>query len=228
MRKLQRTVHTHSYIERQLLHFLEYQNEFVDLLDQWPIPREVSLGAARALGVRHPRYPVTRVPMVMTFDFLCVFHDAAKNEFLQPYDCKMTKYLDRPRVQELLSIHRAAAEHLGMRRPILFTERTLPRQVVRNIAWVRGQLPHPGEPQAVHELFLDAPSLMHAHIAESRPDQPIWSYCKEFDEAQGWQPGVSLRVMSYLLWMHRLEAKLDGPDIPLQPVPLAAYADVVR
>ena len=74
--KLNRTIHTFSYLERALFLYTEFQDNFLGYAEQYPMDRRVTLGAAKSLVLRHPRYPFTGVPVVMTLDALVTMRGA--------------------------------------------------------------------------------------------------------------------------------------------------------
>lgn len=224
MRKLDRVVHTHSYIERAFLIVAEFQASFSDINEQFPIPREVTLGAAESLGIRHQTYPVSHVPVVMTIDFLLTSITPDGEIHKVPWDCKREDDLKNPRILEKLSIHRAAAKHLGLGPSRLFTEKSVPRQVLRNIEWIRATLPLEGEAQWIHALYATEPALMLQDILERRPVSQIWNFCADYDVRKGFEPKTALRVFGWLLWAHKVRVDLASRDVPYQAVTLTDSA----
>jgi hypothetical protein len=53
----------------------QYQNNLVDVLEQYALPRSETRKAANALGVRHQVYPNSNIPVVMTTDAVFVVND---------------------------------------------------------------------------------------------------------------------------------------------------------
>jgi len=66
--KLKRTIHTFSYLERALFLWQEFQPDFNGWNEQRPMDRSLTLGYAKQLRIPHPRYPKSRIPVVMTLD----------------------------------------------------------------------------------------------------------------------------------------------------------------
>lgn len=219
MAKIGRVVHTHSYIERNFLVLAEFRKDFCDVYEQYPIDRSVTLGAARSLGIRHPTYPISNAPVVMTIDFLLVTKDGRGQIEMHPWDCKLERALSDSRVLEKLTLHRAAAEHIGWNPVRLFTERSVPTQVIRNVQWIRSALPLQGEPDMIHELFQSEPTAMFNDIAYRKPRLLISDYCRGYDKKRGFPPGTAIRVFAWLLWSHRLSVDLRGQFLPTQMLP---------
>lgn len=67
--KLGRTVHLMSEVESKIFYGLEWQRSIIDIREQFPLDRDLTLEIASHLGIKHPYYPGTRVPTVMTVDF---------------------------------------------------------------------------------------------------------------------------------------------------------------
>ncbi|MBT3067959.1 TnsA endonuclease N-terminal domain-containing protein [Rhodoferax sp. U11-2br] len=218
MRKLDRVVHTHSYIERAFLLVAEFMASFHDVQEQWPLPREVTLGAAESLGIRHPTYPVSRIPVVMTVDFLLTTVTPDGELIKVPWDCKREEDLKDPRILEKLSLHRAAAEHLKLKPSRLFTDRSVPKQVLRNIEWIRATLPLAGEPDWVHALYRSGPADMLQDLVSTAPKALVWDYCADYDARKGYEPTTALRIFGWLLWAHKLELNISGRDVAYQVV----------
>ena len=90
---LKRTVHTFSYIERALFLFVEFWLRPWLYREQLAMDRGITMGAAAALGIRYPRYPKTRVPVVMTLDAVVSSTDLAGRPVVAAYDCKPARHL---------------------------------------------------------------------------------------------------------------------------------------
>ena len=72
-----RPVHLHSGLERALYLILEFSSDIIEFKEQVPMDRALTLGAARELGIKHPVYDKTAVPVVMTLDALITERDSA-------------------------------------------------------------------------------------------------------------------------------------------------------
>lgn len=219
MRKVNRVVHTHSYIERAFLLVAEFQNAFYGIKEQVAIPREITLAIAEKLGIRHPTYPVSHAPVVMSFDFVFETVDSDGVIHQTPWDCKREAELQNPRIIEKLAIHQAATNHLGMEPSRLFTEKSVSKQVLRNIEWIRATLPLAGEPASVHELFATEQIAMLGDVAGVGGDVLVKDYCTAYDKRRGFERGMALRVLGWLMWDHKVSIDLEGRDIPQQLLP---------
>ena len=72
--KIHRTHHLISNAERDYLTVLERDNSIIDIREQFPLLTQTETQAiATSLNYRHPVYPGTQIPVVMTTDFLITF-----------------------------------------------------------------------------------------------------------------------------------------------------------
>jgi hypothetical protein len=68
--KIRREHHFLSDVEWNLFLLLEHSQDIVDIREQFPLDRDLTVEISASLGIRHPCYPGTHVPTVMTTDFL--------------------------------------------------------------------------------------------------------------------------------------------------------------
>lgn len=215
--KTGRTHHLFSNIERALFLKAEYGDSFVDFQEQRAMEREHTLAIAKVLGIRHPVFIGTNVPFVMTLDAVVVRRGDDGLLYREAYDAKETSALLDPRTLQKLDIHRAYCEQRGWKHTIV-TNETFPRDVVRNLEWIRMGARKPLEVITVHGLFDDLPQRMLAEVREKQPRAAVKDFCAGFDEAHGLLRGTGLRVMQVLLWQHNLTPDLSGGPLHLTPV----------
>lgn len=216
--KFKRTVHTMSYMERRLFLLHEFLPNFVSYLEQYPMERRITLGAAAALGIRHPVYPGTKVPVVMTLDAVVTLTGPDGRPVTAGWDAKPEAELLKPRVLEKMSLHKAYCRHVGMEH-FVFTERTAPTRLARNIDLVRMSLPKDGEEESVPGLFTVHPELMLDDLELNRPRVPIWSYCERYDALHQLPLGTGLRIFKCLIWHHRVKVDMTAQKLELLQVP---------
>jgi hypothetical protein len=156
----------------------------------------------------------------MTLDFLLETLTPDGEIIRTPWDCKREDDLKTPRILEKLSIHRAAAVHMGLAPARIFTEQSAPKQVVRNVEWIRATLPLEGEPAYIHQLYETEQDALFNDILSRGPHRCIADHCSEYDRRRGFERGTALRVFGWLLWAHRLPIDLNARSIPLQPMNL--------
>lgn len=66
-----RVVHLLSINELLMYSIIARDNTIVECYEQFALPLEDTLDIATELGVKHPVYPDTRIPIVQTIDFMC-------------------------------------------------------------------------------------------------------------------------------------------------------------
>jgi len=216
---LGRTVHTHSYLERAFFLIKEFTGRLLSYEEQLPMDRSITLGAAKQLGVRHPVYPTTGVPVVMTLDVLLKERDPSGRPIVSAWDIKPHSELGKRRVLEKLSLHKAYCAHFGIPHYI-FTERSVPKVAIRNIDWLRLSLQKAGEIESVPRLFTDHPVLMLDELAAGEfPRTSIRDYCLGYDHRRGLPRGTGLRVLKHLAWNRQVRINLLADPVETQPTP---------
>lgn len=218
--RLKRTIHTFSYLERDLYLWHEYRG-FRDYREQVPMDRRITLGAAEVMGIRHPRYMQTGVPFVMMLDAVVIRDGRNGTQHVEAWDAKPKFRLANPRIREKLSLHKAFCAYIGMKHSF-FTEDTVSRVVLKNIEWARGALPLEGELESIPELFTKEASRFQGWLRAKHRRAPVRELCQTWDGAHGFEPGTALRLFKFLVWHKRLRVDLNRPDLtaialPLQP-----------
>lgn len=214
----ERTIHTFSYIERNLYLLHEYEPGLVDYREQYPMSREVTMGAALALGITHPRYPLTRVPVVMTIDALVTRTLPNGVTEVSAWDAKPFAHLDDKRVLEKLSLHRAFCNHWGIKHHI-FTEKSVNPNVTRNLDWLRSAATRDGEDQSVKMQLVRHKGLILSDLYFSKSRKSLAAYCAAHDIEHLLEPGSALRAFKQLIWERQLETDLSAKDITKLKVP---------
>lgn len=219
--KLKRTIHTFSYLERALFLYTEFQSDFWGYQEQFPMDRSITLGAAQTLNIKHPRYPRSRVPVVMTLDAVVTMQRKDAPARVGAWDVKPAGQLEKKRVAEKLSLHKAYCAHIGIPHYI-FTENSISRDVIRNIDWIRMSLPKDGESALVPGIFTWHPDQMLEQLATSRKTPNISAFCAPYDFLNHLESGTGLRILKMLLWQHRVQVNLNAKWIEREPIPRPA------
>jgi hypothetical protein len=219
--KLKRTIHTFSYLERALFLYTEFQSNFEGYQEQFPMERSITLGAAQTLNIKHPRYPRTSVPVVMTLDAVVTMRGDDGRARVGAWDVKPARQLGKKRVAEKLSLHKAYCAHSGISHNI-FTENSISKDVIRNIDWIRMSLPRDGELASVEGIFTWHPDQMLEQLATSRKTPDVSIFCAQYDFLNHLESGTGLRIFKMLLWQHRVRVNLDAKWIEREPIPRPA------
>jgi hypothetical protein len=211
-----------SNIERHmfLLHRHMHRGVLVAYRSQFPLPREVTLAVAKECGIRHPRYPRTNVPLVMTVDAL-VTTDAGNNQMVTcAWDAKPHAELDNARTREKLTLHRAACSLLGYTHHV-FTEKSVPRTTIRTIEWLWAARLRPGECAEEVAILKAHKVAVVADLFHRHPRKSIERYCSDSDATNGLQRGTTLRALKQLVLEDVLSVDLSSAptDILAMRVP---------
>jgi len=210
--KTERTHHLLSDNEWRAFLMLEWALDIDDIREQYPLPRDITQEVALSLGVRHPAYPGTRVPAVMTLDFLVTrIRDGQRT--LVAMDSKSDEELDNPRAMEKLEISREVCHALGIPHHLLLTSLT-PTQKVKNIEWIRSgaRREHETEPR---EGFYEEHMAALLHDIVTYPlDVSLKEYCERYDTRAGAPSGTAMRCSRMLMGNRALSVDLSCEDIP--------------
>ncbi|MDQ0627146.1 TnsA endonuclease N-terminal domain-containing protein [Paraburkholderia graminis] len=214
--KFGRTIEMVSDVEWNTFVLLEFCKEVTAVYEGFPLPRDTTLEIAAALGIKHPYYPGTTVPAVMTVDFLASL-DRNDSSRLLAIDCKRTEDAEDERAIEKLQITHAYFAGCGIEHRLVFHS-SLPMQKVRNIEWFRGAVWKPGQTSPSLEQLHELCSAMKDEFSGSTRLDSLAKYCNAFDHRHGVTPGLGLRVARILLWERSLRCDLNTPHLDQAPM----------
>lgn len=219
--KTGRTHELLSDVEYRLFLVLEWMPDVIDIREQYPLNREMTLTIAQQLGLRHPYYPGTQVATVMTVDFL-VSRMVAGVKSLMALNAKRDEEASDEHSMLKLEIQREYFELNGVQHHAIFHSH-ISRQKTDNIDWIRSALVKPGENEPRPGFFSGLTARMAAELSQSPSDQatPLSQYCLAFDERHGLERGIGLRVAQML--MHERVLKVDLSSKNLAAEPLSAF-----
>lgn len=168
---------------------LEWADNVIDIREQFPLNRELTLNIAETKGIKHPTDPKTNTPIVMTTDF---FITVRKKDELR-YLVRTIKYeneLNSERQIEKFEIERAYWEDQGVSWGIV-TEKEIPVTVVDNIKWVhKSYFDEDANDKEINNQLL---------YALSRQEGSIISALNEFDEEYKLEKGTALSIFKWML-----------------------------
>ncbi|KAB0501388.1 TnsA endonuclease N-terminal domain-containing protein [Pseudomonas moorei] len=141
MIKSRTTNRTHHYLSKQEFktHLLtEYQADTIDIREQYALlPWNETQLISQSLGIRHPIYPGTNTPIVMTTDLLVSMQRTDGTELIA-LSVKLTKDLG-PRNLEKLLIERSYWERRGICWSLV-TEKNTPKYLPENLQFFEASL----------------------------------------------------------------------------------------
>lgn len=215
--KFHRSHHLLSNAERDYHLILEHNPSIIDIREQFPLLTQAETQAiASSLNYRHPMYPGTQVPVVMTTDFLVTFMDSAGEARLAARSVKYRKEFEdadlggQNRMAEKLEIE---AKYWAARKvewKLVFHE-NLSRTKIANLVVLRTYANiHPSLPtdKNINSLL----EFIEGCNTEQLPLKILLQKASRaiFIEYMGVK-----RLFHHLLWTGRLEADLSGKLISL-------------
>lgn len=213
--KTGRVHHLLSDVEWQLFLLLEFSPTVLDIREQFPLKRVETLSIAAELGIRHPTYPGTNVPTVMTCDFLVILQEEGDEKVVRAFSCKREGGVDDERDIEKLEIERVCFNRLNVPHHLVF-DRSLPKHKIQNLNWCRGATINDEGTYQYDEAFEEHRQRLINEISR-RPAGSLSQVCASYDLRAGAEPGTGLRVVRSLLWRRELLTDLDTPDLAAQP-----------
>lgn len=216
--KTGREHHLFSNVEWDLFLLLEWAQDVVDIREQFPLCRDLTQAIAADLGIRHPCYPGTNVPTVMTVDMLVTrIHNGEK--VYEAFNAKRTEEAEDQTSLEKLEIQRYYFETSGIPHRLVFHSE-IPLVEARNIELIRGGNLGPDEHEP-YSGFYDHHKTLMASLLERQLAKSIslTEFCDYFDRAQGVTPGTGLRVAKMLMLDRVLVSDLANPDLVTAPLP---------
>lgn len=184
-----------------------YEDDVVDIREQFPLDRIETILIAEVLGVRHPVDRVSRIPLVMTTDLL-ITRKVPRGLREYAYAVKEDKDLKNPRTIEKLKIEEIYWATRGVTWKIQLRSE-LKTNVALNLAWIfdsdatvawgSARIPHiKSQLESVVRLY---------------PAAPIGLACRLLDNQSGLAIGTALAVARALLARKELlvDLNLDPP-----------------
>lgn len=218
--KTGRTHHLLSDVEHNLFLALEWQHDIVDIREQYPLDRALTQDIARCLNIRHPYYPTTHVPTVMTVDFLVTKVRCGTQEVIA-FNAKRDEEAEDEKSINKLEIQRDYFSQLDITHHIVYHS-DIPPSNVANIGDIREAPLRPDEAEPRVGFFADLCVRMAADLPTARPSTRLGQYCAEFDGRLGLPPGTGIRVARMLMAERVLIPDLSSPNLVAEPI--AAFA----
>ncbi|MCI0614042.1 TnsA endonuclease N-terminal domain-containing protein [bacterium] len=204
--KIPRAYHMQSDLEEK--HFLisEYNSGVEDLCEQVALlPVEKTVEIAEQLGIRHPVYRGTKIPIVMTTDLILVAVDGATPKIFAR-NVKYSKDLNNPRTIEKLRIERMFWLLNGDEFAIV-TEHEISDTLYQNIRWIRSGaiLPRHLNDPAIVTKFL------RKLIQTNNSDKTLRSILLEVSSSAGLNMNDATWLFKHLHWKQIVTTDLLQP-----------------
>lgn len=215
--KTRRVHHLFSDVEYGLFLAAEWSRSVLDIREQFPLDRAVTQTIAHQLKIRHPCYPTTQVPAVMTVDLLLTKLEHGEKKLLA-LNAKRDEEAENATSLEKLEIQRSYFEEHGIEHHLIYHSQ-LPQRKIRNIAWIRDAQLKEGEIEPRPGYYVQLCSSMGRELGAGEQldawqhGQSLANYCQTFDERYGLEPGSGLRVARMLMHEHALVVNLESKDL---------------
>lgn len=215
--KTGRVHHLFSDVELDIFVAAEWANEVQDIREQFPLDREITQTIAQKLGIRHPYYPGTDVPTVMTVDLLLSISYGGETKTVA-INAKRDEEAEDERSLLKLEIQRTYFEYMGCEHHLMYHS-SLPKQKLQNIYWLRDAQVSQGEIEPRPGFYNLLKFKMGDELAAyTHADLTLQSYCADFDMRHGIEAGTGLRVARMLMQERALMVDLNSPSLSDEPL----------
>jgi len=109
---------------------LDWSDDVIDIREQFPINREITLKIAELMNIKHPHDSSTQTPIVMTTDFFITLRHGSKFDYIAR-TIKPENELNSSNVIGKFEIERAYWEEQNVDWAIV-TEKDLPKTIIEN------------------------------------------------------------------------------------------------
>lgn len=133
--KTTREHHLFSDLEFNYHCFCDWAENVIDIREQYPLDRELTLKIAEDLGIKHPIDSKTSTPIVMTTDCFLTMREGSSIIY-KARTMKFEKDLNDERVIEKFEIEKCYWEQQGIDWAIV-TEKELPTTFISNLKFLR-------------------------------------------------------------------------------------------
>ncbi|MDF8365303.1 TnsA endonuclease N-terminal domain-containing protein [Achromobacter anxifer] len=209
--KVGRTLHLLSGLEHNVYLLLERSKEVIDIREQYPLDRDQTLEVASRLGLKHPVYPHSEVPVVMTVDFLVDFVRDGKRS-VEAIAVKTSAELRSKRSVAKLEIARTTLQDMGIPHHLILDTK-LPHRAVENIQWIYSA-------RSGDDETTENGNSVEAHLDDFEQQlkyadglTTARAACESFDAARSLEAGTSIRLLKRLMIERRVRAPLTATEI---------------
>lgn len=221
--KVDRVYHTLSDLEYAYLLVLEFSEQVVDIREQYPLlPVESAQRIAAERGIDYPRYVSTRVPFVLSTDFLVTYLDDQGQRRLAARAVKYQADISprSPDVQRTLEKLEIEREFWGANDWQLVTEACIGKETLHNLAWLsEGAL----TPADLGGVQLRLPFL---EVLEdlSGSERMLSSLLRTAGNAVHLTYPQAIALFKHLVWIKTIRFDLRTQPLKLtQPTPLLTF-----
>jgi len=220
--KTGREHHFLSNIEFDLYLLLEWAPTVIDIREQFPLPRDLTVAFAEELGIKHPCYPKSTIPIVITVD-ICATYEVNGEQVIRGYSCKPAEATETERTLEKIQIERFLFQKSGHQHHLVI-DQDLPTQQCRNIESILGSLETPGELLPYPDFFTVQQGKMLTEWRQANGSLSVAEFCHGFEGRNNLTKGYGLRVARQLMYHRKLATDLNAA--PIQELPVSAFQSI--
>ena len=208
-----------SLQEIRYFYILEWAEQVTDIREQYPLlPSSETLEIAQQYGLKHPKEPATRSPIVMTTDF-CISLRSHIGVVQLARTVKPSQELAKKTVLEKLEIERRYWERRNIDWKIV-TERDIPTVLAKNIAWLHPRFHRNSLSLSEHQIA-QVKNLLTQYVLESNDSlAKIAALC---DANFSLHRGSSLSVARHLLATRQWLVDMNQPIHPSRKLVLQGH-----
>lgn len=182
-----------SNLERSYFFLLDWSDIVLDIREQFPLDRELTIKIAEEKGIPHSIDNRNNTIIPMTTDFFITLIQNSSRVYLAR-TVKPCKDLEDPRVIEKFEIEREYWEKKGVNWGII-TEEELPEGFVKNIQWVHKSYFLDSEEDEL--LAIELLKILKSN--QNSLNTKIIKLCNRFDEEYNADVGTALTYVKYLI-----------------------------
>ncbi|THD04627.1 hypothetical protein B1810_04210 [Panacagrimonas perspica] len=191
----------------------EYSTLIVDIREQFPLlPYGSTEVIAADMGVRHPIYPESVTPVVMSHDFVLTMSDKATDQTPLAISAKYqwNEAAKNKRMLEKLEIERRFATKVGRTNWKLVTDANFDPMVVSNLDWLHYGMRHdlPKEYRQIAPCLLP---LLRGLDYQERRLSAVLTDLEKIPDLRGLSPTIAFKVAA---WMGHLPLDLASEIRP--------------
>lgn len=210
-----RVHHMFSDLEANFFYILAWKDDVIDIREQYNLGDTTeTLEIADLLGFRHPMIPGTTQPNVMTTDFVVTFKNDDEIKHVA-YAVKPAEESKKTNILKKLAIE----EEYWKRRRIEFqvvTENSYNKQKAKNIGKFFARINSMSEED--YPLLLEGQYEMLLEKLIKNDSERIAKVCTDIDTMYGYDEGMTLSTLYYLVGMKRIEVNIEKKFVGTQKI----------
>jgi hypothetical protein len=201
--KTGRIHHLHSDNQLRAFFIFEFSDKVVDIRESYPLLDVMEVIDDKE-NLRFDKFcsKETGEQLVICTNFVLTIRDPDGNERHVARTIKNTSELNKKITFEKLEIERRYWEAKGVNWKII-TDKQLPRQVAKNIEWVRETLLEDSE------VYKEPLSKILLNFLLSNLETPLKELLKNFDKVEGVTSGTGLYLFRYLIAKKEIKVNMN-------------------